>query len=447
MGTRALLAFAIVLTGCTGDVGTISIDLVWAPGTDPLASATTARLRLSNPEREVSAPIADAGRLELEVDSRESLATISFIAEDDGGVEVARGQTPPLPLSAIDFALTIFVAPPWSITNAPVDFEQPRTGIGGARLSFGAALVGGLLDNGTTSSELLIYSAYAHTLDVGAALPGARAYSAVIGDPRGLVYIFGGIDETGAERATAWRFNTAVAPAGSYTAFQSDSTNARRNATLAPLGNEQYLVTGAPLALIDGYQGTVELVPGGDAIDGPAASMFVGEDYLPHALVVGRDAGASGAITVRAGVITTVEAPVEARRARHQVLSLGTRALVVGGVDDADQVLGSALVYEPVAASFTTTAEFLEVPRADVGAAVSNRHVVIAGGSAGDGQVSDVVEVFAAFSLEPVARLTMAAPRRAPTVVDLDNGQFLIAGGTDQAGSPVPGIELLTPGD
>lgn len=445
--TLCLGVLTAVLVGCTGDVGTISIDLVWAPGTDPLATAATARLQLSNPQREVSAPIAETDRLELEVESRKELATITFIAEDDDGNEVARGRTPPLPLTAIDFRLTIFIAPPWSITRAPVDLESPRTGIGGARLSFGAALVGGVLANGTASSDLLVYSAFDHTLDVGASLPEPRGHSAVLGDARGLVYIFGGIDENGVERSTTWRFNSGVPPAGSYAAFPSPETTARQGAILAPLGNEQYLVTGAPLALIDGYLGTVELVPGGDSIDGPAAAVLVGDDFLPHALVVGRDAGATGAAMIRAGVITNIDAPTDARRRRHQVLSLGTRVLIVGGVDDADLFLGSAVVFEPVERSFTTTDAFLEVPRADVGAAVSDRHIVIAGGVIAGELVSDVVEVFETFSLEPVARLTMAAPRRLPTVVDLDNGQFLVAGGTDQSGSPVAGIELLTPGD
>ncbi|MBT8494059.1 MAG: hypothetical protein KJO07_13475 [Deltaproteobacteria bacterium] len=434
------LPLAIVLGGCTGDVGRIDITLVTAPGDDPLASAELVRLRLSNPELEVEQELDGRTSLSLDIEAREGLAFIEFEAEDAGGELVALGRSPVLPLSAIDFELRIFVAPPWSIREAAVAFESGRAQIAAAPLSFGAALIGGLGDNAQVTAQTLIYNAFQHDFQAGVDLPEGRAAAAALADSRGIVYVFGGTDQAGDPRPTTYRFNTNVAPGGSYSTFQATQSLARAGADLAALGPNELLIAGGPLGLIDAQTGTASPLEGGEGLSGRATSFALPDELFSTALVVGLD----GAALVREREVNVLSPPAQALRTGHQLVLSDQLAIAVGGEDDLGNLLGSAVTYDPLERSFAVLADFLAEPRSGVGAAVTTRYLVVAGGRNSAAEPSTTVEVFDRTTLESVRTLAMISARAAPNVVALGNGQVLIAGGFDADGMPIATLELVT---
>src|SRR3569623_1084884 len=74
---------------------------------------------------------------------------------------------------------------------------------------------------------------------------------------------------------------------------------------------------------------------------------------------------------------------------------------------------------------------------AGCGAAVTHRHLVIAADA--------TAQVFDATTLAPIAQPALVAPRAAPDLIALPNGQVLSAGGTDPTGKPIATLELFTP--
>jgi len=208
------------------------------------------------------------------------------------------------------------------------------------------------------------------------------------------------------------------------------------------LGNNRFLVAGGPLGVIDSLAGTAEPLAGGEAFGGQTASFVVGDDLLATALVV----GTAGAALVRDDQVESVEAPASALRERHQVILVGDRVLVLAGIDDQGTIATEAIAYDPINRTFSAIPDFLAVPRADVGATTTSRHLVVAGG-VDDVGVSGAVEVFDVDTLEPIATTEMAIARQSPSITSLENGQVLIAGGLDSTGEPISLIELFNPGD
>jgi hypothetical protein len=122
--------------------------------------------------------------------------------------------------------------------------------------------------------------------------------------------------------------------------------------------------------------------------------------------------------------------------ARAVALPGGKLGLVCGSTElvrvDAATLAAETFVGIPTAA------------RTGCAAAVTSRHLVIAGGMSATG-VEGTVEVYDAATLAPVASGTLAVPRHDAIAIVLANDQVLIAGGLDADGQPTATLELFTP--
>jgi hypothetical protein len=437
--------FFLLLGGCGGEEGTITIELVTAPGSDLLERIQRARLTLSNPEQVVEAERDEDGELSLslEVVAEGQSGAITLEGFDAAGDRIALGLSPALPVAAVDASTVIYLAPPRSIAEAPVALDPARSAMGGALLPYGAVLAGGTGADGDPLADLVIYNAYDHILQIGLDLPAPRAEPSVLTGPSDFVYLFGGIDEDDQPSADAWRFDTSVAPAGVYLELVSSSALARAGAGGAWAGNETFFLAGDPAARIDALG--VTALDGAIPTAGGEAVTIASSVPTPPVLVLGLGVGTSGAAIYQGGALDQIEAPPEALRVGHALLALpGGDLLAVGGEDAEGVLLRSALVFDP-SGQFSVLDDFLATGRRGAAIAVTADVVIVAGGSDAAGVPLADAELFDAETLEPIATIPLGSERIGGLALRLPNRQVLLAGGTTGAGEPLALLELFTP--
>lgn len=444
---RAALAVgvAVALAACEGALGTIRIELVAAPGADPLAGVERVRLTLTSPETVTETERNADGSFDLavEVVAEGQVGQVILEGFDAGDEVIAVGYSGALPIGAIDADIVVYVAAPRSIAAAPVTLPAPRSELGAARLAYGVLWAGGRDDAGAPVDDLAIYNVYLHDFQDGEPLPQPRAAPTVVAGALDYVYVLGGDDAAGEPQPQVWRFDTEAAPAGDYLALSNEPALARTGADAVPIGAELFLVAGEPAALIDGLALRGSVLDDAPALAGRGATTELGS--LAVTAVFAGAGVEGGAVAYLDGFFVPLEdAPAELARSGHAVVALpGGDALVIAGARDgalettAVRVRGTNLeiVLEP---------DLLATPRRDAGVAVSAGRLIVAGGIDANGDHVGDAEIFDATTLQPLATAPLLVPRASPTVQGLGNGQFIIAGGTTPTG-PTEILELYTP--
>jgi uncharacterized protein (TIGR00251 family) len=446
-GVRAAVLAALL--GACGHSGTIDITVVTAPGSHILDTVTDARLTLSLPLTVVNAPRNPDGTftLSLDVTADGPDGDVTFEGLDTTGAVVAYGRTPPLPIAAVDAQIAIDVAAPRSFTEAPVSLDSPRTDMGAGLLDYGVLLAGGRDASGAPIPGLVIYNAYDHSLQAGIDMPAPRAGIAVGTSTDGFAYLFGGTDAGGTPQGNIWRFDTTVAPSGSWTSGTDATSLARADTSIAPLGGDAYLVTGDPPVLFEGLFLRVTAFATPTTLDGGAATITDATTGTAYTLVIGAGAGTSGITRVTTSSLDQESnAPASALRTGHSVFATPAGRIVAIGGADATGPLASAIDCDPVARSYEEIPSLLATPRTGAAATATDAFVVVAGGRDASGTVLGDAEVFDA-GLNPVADLPLVVPRADAIAEPLPNGQILIAGGVDATGAPIGTLELFTPDD
>jgi hypothetical protein len=342
---------------------------------------------------------------------------------------IASGATPHFAFGGVDGHVVVYMAPPNSVGVAPRALEPARSALAAAPLVYGAAFAGGTLASGGASDDVAIYNAYDHSLVAGLPLPAPRAGLALGVGTLGI-YMFGGLDDTGAPTQSLWRFDPQQAPSGLYFEYGERPGFARAGEHFVPTGNEHFLLTGTPGAELLGLDGSMvardevaSLPTEGVTVtanDGTVASFFVGAD---------------GVVRCRAG---TCELTALTGRADARTVALpGGKIGVVCGTTDLVRIDAATVTAETVAGIPT-------IAKTGCAAAVTSRHLVIAGGTTAAG-VDGTVEIYDAATLAPVATATLAVPRAGAVAITLANDQVLIAGGLDASGQPTATLELFTP--
>lgn len=439
------LVLLLSLAACQGAVGTFSVELVTAPGSDVMDEVVRARLTLTDPLTVVEAEREGGGfSFDLEVDAGGQNSFVLFEGFDAADQLVASGRVGPLPVAAIDADLRIFVAAPNSLSEAPVALDPPRSELGAARLSFGVVLAGGRDAAGQPVDDLSVYNLYDHELQTAAPLPEPRANMTALTAGFGQVLLFGGDDAAGEPSSLLWRFDSDVSPAGAYLGLASNPELARSGARGAPVSNTGFLVLGDPLVFIDNLSGRAQSYPEGMPMSGTVTSVLIND--MVHTLVAGDEAGDIGAVLLVNGVFSTLEdAPVEIDRSGHGAVVLANGDILVVGGATAGGLERSGIRFAPASRQFTRLGDLLATPRNDAAIASTSELVIVAGGTDANGDLVTDAEIFSAEDLSRIATVPMVVPRTRASAEPMANGQILIAGGLDATGAPVGILELLTP--
>lgn len=437
---------SLCLTGaCTGLEGTINITVVTAPDSDLRERVVRVRVTSSDPQDSVEVERNADGSFTLTLDLVASggIGTVTLEGFDATGALVAYGRSAPLPIQAVNADVTIYVAPPMSLSEAPIPMTSARSELGLAVLPYGAALVGGREADGQLSAAMDIYNVYSHEFQIGAELPAPRARITAIAGASSGVYLFGGENAEGRDSSTAWRFDTGIPPAGDYAELSTSDTWARSGAAAAVVGAERFMLTGgANTLVIDGLTATIGDVPQAPELSGTATSIIFDGAYFT--VFVGAGNGPGGGYTLHEDEFTALDESTLSRTGHSTVVLPDATTLTLGGQVGA--VFDRAgVVVDPRSGDTERRQDLLEVGRVDAAIAATPEYVLVAGGLDRDGFVVPDAEILAASDLAPVATLPMLVPRHGAQAVALANGQIGIFGGLDSTGAPVATIELLTP--
>jgi hypothetical protein len=443
-----LLASALAVPGCEGQHGTLRVSLVTSPGSSLLAEVQTLRATLTEPYTVTQATrAADGLALDLEVPAEGRLATLTVEGFSAAGDRVAVGRTPPLPIGAITADLAVFMAPPMSVTPAATSLSSARTAIGAGLLPYGVLLAGGADSVGAATAHLEIYSAYSHSLIPGEPLPSARADLAVAIGATGLAYLFGGRDSAGTDTGTLWRFDTDAQPAGTHEQLADLPALARSGAVLAAVGSDRFLVSGQPVALVDGLAGSVQALASPARL--PDVAVSVQDDTLPgdpiYSVFIGAQAGATGIVRYSEGQFFDEPAPADAQRTGHAAVPTPDDDVVAIGGGDTTTLLSSAIRVNPGARQVESFSDILLTPRRDAAIATNGTVLLVAGGTDSSGEVVAEVELIELSTLDHLGSTTLTVPRSGARAYPLPNGQILIVGGTDSSAAPTSILELFTP--
>lgn len=430
---KRALAFLPLLAACEGETGTLSVTLTTAPGSTLLDAVQTLRMTITNPHQVVTAERdSDGFELAIELPATGEAAALHVEGLDASGVLIANGESPHFPVGALNGRIVIYMAPPLSVGAAPLALDPARAELAVAPLPYGAMFAGGRLASGAPSDAVAIYNAYDHSIINGLPMPGPRAAPTLVVGAGNIAYLFGGTDESDTPTANLWRFDTTVSPAGMYSDFGVKEGFARAGEVAVPIGNERFLVTGAPVGELFGLDGTVVAREGIAALPPAGVTVRAADDVLTSIF-----AGPDGVVRFRTGTFSTLAIP-EAARDGATVLALpGGKVAVVCGTTDAvriDASAGTAEVFAGVPS----------VAKTGCAAAATARYLVIAGGTAA-GAVESSVDIYDVASLAHVATVPLVVPRTNAFAIALPNDQVLIGGGVDAGGAPIATLELFTP--
>ncbi|MCA9679322.1 MAG: hypothetical protein KC464_30110, partial [Myxococcales bacterium] len=446
----AAAAAALGPAACTGQIGTIALDVVTAPGDDVLDRVDHVRLILSNPYTVVEAERGADGHFDLELDviADGPSGSILLLGYDADDAIVAYGRTPPLPIAAIDADLRVYVAAPDTLAEAPVALDAAVSEVGAGLLDYGVLLAGGRDATGAPVADVVIYNAYGHELQRGEDLPAPRAGVAVGTSTSGYAYVFGGTDADGDPRGTFWRFDTTIAPAGLWDEAADMPDLARAGAAMAPLGGDAFLMTGAPPVLLEGLQLRATGFDDPTSLGGlPASVQRTQDPGAPiYTLIVGDGAGPEGVMRLADGALEAQSAPADALRSHHALVTTADDRMIAIAGAGADAVpLRSAIVCDPAQRSYTSQADVLTTGRLDAAVAATATYILVAGGRDADGNVLGDAELLDPDTLAHLGTIPMVVPRTGAVARPLPNQQVLIAGGLDADGQPVDLLELYTP--
>jgi hypothetical protein len=438
---------AAALAACGGNTGVISVSIVSAPDVDPLEGVVRVRLAIDDPPAAVERERRGDGSFDLTLDlvAEGQTGRLTFEGFDGDGRVLAVGRSAPLPISAVDAAIVLFVAAPHSVSRAPADLPAGRREVSATALPSGALWAGGADDQGAPATSVAVYNLFTHQVREARDLPSPRSQLIAAAGSADMVYLFGGRDETGQASPTLWWLDTAVRPGGAYTEFAVDAAFARAGGHMLGIGGERFVITGGAPLVLSAAGGAAAALPGPN-LSGPAVSLQGGAGATGgQVLVIGLGTADSGAALFDGAAFHEIPAPPEALRTGHAAAVLDDGSvLVVGGELDSG-LTTTALRWSPRDGSFAAVAELPRLPRRDAAVARAGTRLLIAGGSNAAGDILADIEVYDATDLSPLPGLTLAVPRTGASATALANGQVLISGGVGAAGAAVTTLELFTP--
>lgn len=425
------LALALALCGCAGTTGTVTVELVTAPGSHVLDPVQRMRLTITQPHQVVEAARGPSGfDLALELDATSTGGALIVEGFDASGALVACGQSPAFAFAALNATVKIYVAAPRSIAVAPVPLGAARSGVAGAPISYGAVLAGGL-DGATAapSTSIAVYNAYDHSLTEGVPLPAPRSGLAMVAGAGSLIYLFGGTGGDGKPTGTLWQFDTAAPPMGLFTPITDQPGFARSGELLVAVDAAHFLITGSPALELQTIGATPSLTPRSEVTGLPAAGAAVSSGTTPTAVFAG-----AALVRFRGDRFDTLTGDGRSDAAAT-TLSDGRIAVLGGTPDTVD-----ALVIDPTAGSVATVPGALSTARIHPAVATTSRHIVVAGGTDDSGAPIATADVLDARTLARLATLPILA-RSGGFAIALPSDQVLLGGGAPAAAT----LELFTP--
>lgn len=465
---KRLLALALLLAGCGGKSGTISLQVVVSPGDDPFADAAQVRFTVGDAMHVTTVPV-QMGHFDFKVSNKPTNMTGPIIVEalDAQGAVVARGQTPVLLLEAMDQGpISVWVGRVGKFQPAAAALPKAVADVSAAMVpGLGVLFAGGHDATGSTLSDTEVYDIYTHTVISTSPLTKAVAGGAAAPVSGVKAVLWGGataagVHATGAPDATFSLFDPTVGT-GVWSPLQSDMLTPRSYANVTALSSGDLLITGGAddagnpvgTAGLVNPDGAVRLA----AIPSPMVAPRLGHAVAPAKFPDGDGAilfgglapGATGPVAERlvGQAFTAYDVGAQDNRVNATATLMPSGDVLVLGGKTAAGAQASGLVISPTAPSATVTPlpNALSVAREGHTASLTGNELLVCGGADASGALQASCDVLDAMTYALVRTIPLSVGRRDHVAAVLETGTVLLAAGTGADGAPLGSIELYTP--
>lgn len=482
-------ALCLASAACARD-GVLEFRLVAAPGQDPFAGATTARLTLgTQPPLVREFPIGSDGTLDgsLKPAPTNVVVTVKVELLDSRGEVVARGASPEVPLAAsINGYVELLVGRVGAFAALPTGLPTATRKPTLVTLSSSEVLVAGGSSAIGPIAQASVYNGYGFFFEPAGNLSTARAEGVALPGTGGKFYLHGGLvpnlPQPPAPTATVEVFDTGTR---TFASGMGGGGGERRGATANAFPNspDRWLIAGGagigdvPLETALLFDVTAasftSSAPMNAARRGHTATA-VNTAAGARLLMLGGNARLDGSSSgpdaelfePTARVFMALPAALGARREHSATLLGDGRVLIAGGRDASGAPRDDVVLYQPQSpCDSASSCEAFVVPQgggagADpfvLGAAraghaayaLDGNRVLLVGGRDRSGGVHTAAEVLI---YDPVTRRlarestpALNVPRADFGSVVLSTGQVLLAGGVDSSGTPLATVEMFVP--
>jgi hypothetical protein len=473
---RRLLLLALV-AGCGGKKGTLALTIVVSPVSDPFANAANVKFTIGDANHVKTVPVTN-GHFDtsIEIDPISTPGPVTVEAFDASNKLIAHGKTPNLVLQPVNQTVAVWVGRPGDVQPATAALPRPLAQFAATSVpGLGLVIAGGRTTDGKVVAEASIFDEFTQSMippkptdpnsETGGIPPMKNARGgAVAGISMGQnTVVMGGSSADGFTATTARPSTVAesFSPQGSYGTWSSLSMTAPVGTFPAAtvLGSGNTLVTGGldengnrlDIAALLTSGGTTSL----NALSTPMAAPRAG-----HAAAAAKFPDGEGAILF-GGLADGSSAPVSERllgqsfSAYNLSMNLENRndatattlangmVLVLGGKVNGVAV-SSGIVIDPSTAGTTVMPGALSAPRAGHTATLVGQDVLACGGVDDTGKNVPTCDLLSGADLSIKDTVPMADPRHGHLALTLETGVVLLLGGFNDAGQPLPSIEIFT---
>ena len=470
MMRRFASLLVLLVAGCGGKSGTLTLQLVVSPGDDPFVDAAQVRFTVGNAKHVTTVP-ASMGHFSYKTAFQPDNmpGTVTVDALDAQGNVVAHGQTPALTLTAVDQGpVAIWMGRPGRVAPAPAALPSARAELASAAiLGLGVLYAGGRDSSGAVLADTAVYDVYTQGVIATAAMqkPRAGGVAAPVSGVHAIV--FGGATSAGfgtssATDGTMELFDPTVG-VGVWASLPVDPIGGRAYAAGTTLGSGSILVSGG-VDMTGAAQPTAGLVNPSGAIKltliaSPMAAARVGHAVAPAhfpdgdgALLFGGLAPGSTGGAVAERLVGQTFSAYDVGTAENRINATATTMpsgdiLVLGGKTRAGAV-ASGLVVSPTApgASVSPLAGALSVAREGHTATLVGTELLVCGGADAKGALQASCDVLDAMTYGLKRTVPLATARRGQSAELLETHLVILAGGFGADGAPLASIEIYTPG-
>jgi len=202
--TRIVLAALalMAITACGGKSGTLTLNIVVAPGDDPFADAASVRFSVGTDGAHVTTVPVSMGHFTYKISFKpnDKAGPVLVEALDNAGAVIAYGQTPFLLLSAIDQGpISVWVGRPGRVAAAAAALPKPITETASTYVpGLGVLYDGGRDATGTVIADTEVYDVFTQAVIQTSPMQAARAGGIAASLPGGVQSVaYGGATSTG----------------------------------------------------------------------------------------------------------------------------------------------------------------------------------------------------------------------------------------------------------
>jgi hypothetical protein len=455
--------------GCGGKEGTLPLRIVVSPVDDPFLDATQVRVMVGD-AKHVKTVAVSGGHFNLSYDQspQSSPGPIVVDALDSAGNIVGHGQTPPVPLSAVNQQeIAVWVGRPGHVAAAAAALPAPLAEMAATAVQgLGILYAGGRGPDGTVLNTTGVYDIFTHAMIATATLTQARAGAVAMVALGVRALVFGGATQPGLGAigdpiGTAELFDPTVGQ-GLWSSVPSDPVAARSHADVTVLASGAALVSGgvdgSGTALSSAVLIATQAMARVSSVSGPMAAPRAGHAVAPATFGDGDGAilfgglpnGVTGPVAEKlvGQTFTAVDlGPTVENRVNATATKLPSGDVLVLGGRGATGALASAVLIHPGASPISAEVmpNALSTAREGHTATRVGDDVLVCGGADAAGQLQSTCDLIDGNTLGIKRTIQGGTARRGHVANVLETGPVVLAGGIGPDGQPLASMDIYTP--